>query len=238
MAKCICIKFKHIHSTMTNNFHLLKSVISYIEKYEIEVGNSDIKEFSIFLKEELFNESSLKTTETFDKNNFAEYKSYAEVEFSTLLTNLYRFAKHYYKKAFIGTNIKTIDEFGFLASLLRQKSMLKNELINQHLLETSSGSEILKRMIKNGLIKEVADEIDKRAKRVSLTALGAQTILGTFEKMHTVSEIIIGNLNKDEVSQTLQTFNKLSYFHQHIYELDRNKSIKQLYEKHIAIQND
>jgi len=41
-------------------------------------------------------------------------------------------------------------------------------LINKHLLEISSGSEILKRLIKNELVCEFPDKKDRRAKRVSM----------------------------------------------------------------------
>ena len=222
---------------MSQNIQLLKRLLDYVEEYEKEIGNTDIKEFSIFLSEKLFRENSFLSDRSFDKNNYAEYKSYAEVEFSTLLTNLYRFAKHYLKKAFVQTEIKTIDEFGFLASLLKEKSMLKSELINQHILETSSGSEVLKRLINNGLVEEVPDQHDRRAKRVSLSKKGGETILGAFDEMYKISEIIIGNLDEVEIKQALHAFNKLNYFHQHIYENDRNASIDELYNKYIPSYN-
>ncbi|MDA3906551.1 MAG: MarR family winged helix-turn-helix transcriptional regulator [Bacteroidales bacterium] len=213
---------------------LIKNLLDHIENYEQKFGNSDLKAFSIYLRDEVSSEKKLIPNEEFDKNNYQNYKSYAEVEFSTLLTNLYRFAKHYMKKAFAGSEIKTIDEFGFLASLLKQKSLMKNELINQHLLETSSGSEILKRLIKNGLVKEIPDTIDKRAKRVSLTAKGVETVMGSFDEMHIISEIIVGNLKDDELKQALQVFNKLTYFHQHIHDCDRNSDLEEIHSKYIS----
>jgi DNA-binding MarR family transcriptional regulator len=219
---------------MSEHMDLIKNLLDHIENYEQKFGNSDLKAFSIYLRDEVSTEKKLIPNEEFDKNNYQNYKSYAEVEFSTLLTNLYRFAKHYMKKAFAGSEIKTIDEFGFLASLLKQKSLMKNELINQHLLETSSGSEILKRLIKNGLVKEIPDTIDKRAKRVSLTAKGVETVMGSFDEMHIISEIIVGNLKDDELKQALQVFNKLTYFHQHIHDCDRNSDLEEIHSKYIS----
>lgn len=218
---------------MSEHTNLLKSLLDHIENYEKEFGNSDLKAFSIYLRDQVSSEKKLIPNKNFNKNNYANYKSYAEVEFSTLLTNLYRFAKHYMKKAFVGKEIKTIDEFGFLATLLKQKSLMKNELIHLHLLETSSGSEILKRLIKNDLVQEIPDEVDKRAKRVSLTAKGVATIMESFDEMHKISEIIVGNLKDDELKQALDAFNKLSYFHQHIYECDRNSDLAEIHHKYI-----
>lgn len=219
---------------MSEQMELIKNLLDHVEAYKDEFGNNDLKEFSIYLKDKVSDESAAKNVLEFDKNNYQNYKSYAEVEFSTLLTNLYRFAKHYMKKAFVGSDIKTIDEFGFLASLLKQKSLMKNELINQHLLETSSGSEILKRLIKNGLVQEMPDAVDKRAKRVSLTPKGIETVMGSFDEMHKISEIIVGNLKDDELKQALQVFNKLTYFHQHIHDCDRNSDLEEIHSKYIS----
>jgi DNA-binding MarR family transcriptional regulator len=218
---------------MSEQMELIKSLLDYVESYKEEFGNSDLKEFSIYLKDKVNEEKHIDNHQEFDKNNYQNYKSYAEVEFSTLLTNLYRFAKHYMKKAFLDKEIKTIDEFGFLASLLKHQSLTKNELINQHLLETSSGSEILKRLIKNGLVDQIKDPNDKRAKRVMLTDKGKQTVFQSFDEMHKISEIIIGNLNQEEIKQVLQAFNKLSFFHQHIHESDRNSDLETIHQKYI-----
>lgn len=224
---------------MSEHIDLIKTLLDHIENYEREFGNSDLKEFSMYLKDQVTTEKSSPTSNSeFDKNNYLNYKTYAEVEFSTLLTNLYRFAKHYTKKAFTGSDIKTIDEFGFLATLLKEKSLTKNELINQHLLEMSSGSEILKRLIKNGLVQEIPDENDKRARRVSLTEKGTLSIFGAFDEMHKASEIIVGNLTGDELKTALQVFNKLSYFHQHIYETDRNSKLDEIHKHYILSEND
>lgn len=218
---------------MSDNIKLIKQLLDYVEDYENEVGNNELKEFSIYLKDRVIKNEKPKSEIDFDKRNFENYKTYAEIEFSTLLTSLFRFAKHYIKKALSNTSFKTIDEFGFLATLLREKSLLKNELINRHLLEISSGSEIIKRLIKNELISEFPDEKDKRAKRVSLTEKGKKEILFAFDDMHKVSEIIIGNLNGDELQQALCVFNKLTYFHQHIHENDRNTVLDTLHKKYV-----
>lgn len=218
---------------MSDNIKLVKEILNYVQTYEKEVGNVDLKEFSIYLKDKVIGEKPFGENKDFEKNNYENYKVYREVEFSTLLTGLYRFAKHYMKKAFSNTSINTVDEFGFLATLLKEKSLLKNELINKHLLEISSGSEILKRLIRNGLVCEFPDKNDKRAKRVSLTEEGIRVIMSAFDDMHKVSEIIIGNLSNSELNEVLSALNKLTFFHRHIHEKDRNTLLDEVYDKYI-----
>lgn len=218
---------------MTYKLNLLRQLIDHVEEYEHIHENSDIKEFSLYLKDKVIMDEETSSTK-YDKSKFRDFKSFPEVEFSTLITNLNRFAKHYMKKAFHDSKINTLDEFGFLATLLREESLLKNELINRHLLEISSGSEIIKRLIKNGLIQEMPDENDKRAKRVSLTQIGKIEIFESFDEMHKVSEIIIGNLKPDEIRDALGVFNKLNYFHLQIHKEDKNSTIDEIHIKHIS----
>jgi len=111
--------------------------------------------------------------------------------------------------------------------------MSKNELIIQHKLEMSSGSEIFKRLLKNRLINEFPDENDKRAKRVSLTDEGRRQIISAFDEMYKVSQIIIGNLDEAEIKEAIGVFNKLSIFHSHIHDLDRNSSLDDLHDKYL-----
>ena len=219
---------------MSNNIYLLKQLLNYLEIYDKEVGNNNIKEFSIYLKDRVLGDKPIEQTQDFEASNFKQYKNYPEIEFSTLLTGLFRFAKHYIKKAFHQTSLKTLDEFGFLATLLREKSLLKNELINLHRLEISSGSEIIKRLIRNGLVKEYPDQNDKRAKRVSLTEKGVSEIMASFNDMHKVSEIVVGNLSRKELMDVLHALNKLNFFHEHIHENDRNTGLEDLHAKYIV----
>jgi len=218
---------------MSENIKMIKQILDYVDSYEKVTGNNDIKEFSIYLKDKVIMNQPAGDESIFEKNDYKNYKKFPEVEFSVLLTGLNRFAKHYIKKAFSNTLLNTIDEFGFLATLLIEKSLLKNELINKHLLEISSGSEVLKRLINNDLVYENPDENDKRAKRVSLTKKGRKVIMIAFEDMHKVSEITIGNLNNSELNETLSAFNKMTYFHRQIYKQDRNTNLDELYNKYV-----
>ena len=219
---------------MPENIPFIRELLTYVDCYQNQTGRLDMKEFALFLKDKMIkgDADKIKSPE-FDASRYEQYRNYPEVEFSTLLTTLYRFAKHYIKKAFGNTSFKTIDEFGFLATLLKEESLLKNELINKHLLEISSGSEILKRLIKNGLVYEYPDENDKRAKRVALTDAGKREIFIAFGEMHKVSEIIIGNLTGSELNDALSAFNKLNYFHQNIHAHDRNTPLNELHSIYV-----
>ncbi|MBN2637860.1 MAG: MarR family transcriptional regulator [Bacteroidales bacterium] len=218
---------------MSYKIQLLRKLLNYIDLYGEEEKNDSLEQFSIYLKDRVFGSEQFKSPEDFDKEDYNNFKKFAEIQFAIGVTTLFRFARTYVKKAFSERLFKTLDEFGFLSTLLREGSLLKSELIQKHLLEISSGSEIIKRLIRLGLIYEFDDERDRRAKRVALTELGKSEVIASFDEMHKVSEIVIGTLSLHEVTDTLAVFNKLTSFHWHIQETDKNTGLEEIYQKFI-----
>lgn len=218
---------------MSNQLNLVKKLLEFIEDYENEMNNDDLNQFSIYLYEKLAKQESETKSGTEEIKDFKNYKQIPTVEFSTLLVQLFKFARSYTKKVFQGKPWNSIDEYGFLASLLITESMSKHELTELHMLEMSSGSEILKRLMKNELIREFTDPDDKRIKRVALTERGRSELISAFEDMHKVSKIVIGNLSNEELFSTINIFRKLSLFHNQIHKYDRNTEIPELYSKYI-----
>jgi len=217
---------------MSDQVKLLKELLDYTDSFQKEKGSTDIKEFAMYLRDKVVHGKAT-VEDDYKKENYMAYKEMPKVEFSTLLTGLYRFARIYVKKAFHSTTINTVDEFGFLASILKERSLLKNELIKRHYMEVSSGSEIIKRLIKNKLIYEYQDPNDGRAKRVSLTEAGFKEIMTAFDEMHKVSEIVVGNLSQEELTETLTVFNKLNYFHINIHSNSKDEDLDSIYHEYI-----
>ena len=219
---------------MSEDIDLIRQLMDYVESYEEEHHNADIQEFSVYLSNHVSGMSAGSRKQEPERDDFIDYEKYRDVEFATGLTTLFRFVKLYTKKAFDNTSFKSIDEYGFLASLFKDKSLLKSELIQQHLLEISSGSEIIKRLIKSGLVHEYADKNDKRARRIELTEKGQKEITMAFNEMFMVSEIVIGDLTEDELNNALAIFRKLIYFHRHIHDEDKNFSLEEIHSKYLS----
>ena len=57
--------------------------------------------------------------------------------------------------------------------------------------------------------------------------------MNAFDDMHIVSEIIIGKLTGEELSDAISIFRELTYFHNHIHKLDRNTKLQELHTKYI-----
>ena len=88
---------------MPEQIKLIRQVLDYMESYKKDVGNTDIKEFAMYLRDRVLIGDDKTSTESFDKEQYLSYKQMPKVEFSTLLTTLYRFARIYVKKAFQNT---------------------------------------------------------------------------------------------------------------------------------------
>jgi DNA-binding MarR family transcriptional regulator len=138
-------------------------------------------------------------------------------DISILIVLMNRYAKWYIKKVLRDSLLQTPDEFSFLISLMTYESLNKSELITKQIMEKTSGTEIINRLVKRGMILETADQKDRRSIRVSITDSGRAEILRILPLMTKVTEIVVGNLNAEEINTLAYLLKKLDYFHNNIY---------------------
>lgn len=154
-------------------------------------------------------------------------------DISTLLVFMYRYAVIYFKKALKGANIKTLDEFSFLIVLMTYPSLSKTELIQKLIMEKTSGVEVIKRLLKHGLIEEFDNPHDKRSVLVAITAKGKKELASLFPKMGLVGSVIIGNLTPVEVSSLSFLLRKLDYHHNDIFLHHRHLTLEELRDRKV-----
>lgn len=147
---------------------------------------------------------------------------------SILLVLMYRYVRIYIKKALKESPIQTADEFSFLITLTTFESMTKTELITNQVMEKTSGTEIIKRLLKQGLIREFADPIDKRSVRVAITEQGRSALYAIFPEMNTVAKIVIGDLSEPEIKTLYYLLKKLDFFHNNIFLNKKSKKLDEL----------
>lgn len=155
----------------------------------------------------------------------------ANTDISTLLVFMYRYAVVYFKKALKEATINTLDEFSFLIVLMTYSSLSKTELIQKLIMEKTSGVEVIKRLLKNGLIEEFANPNDKRSVLVAITAKGKEELALLFPKMGLVGSVIVGNLTSSEISSFSFLLRKLDYYHNDIFLNHRNLSLEELQDR-------
>jgi DNA-binding MarR family transcriptional regulator len=151
-----------------------------------------------------------------------------ETSIAILVTYLYRYSKLYTKKALQGSDIQSPDEFSFLIILLTHDSLSKTELINKNVHEKTTGMEIIKRLVRTGLIAQFDNDADKRSQRVAITDKGRYAIFSVLDKMEAVSKIVSGNLSELEKHTLKHLLEKLDHFHYDIFLNERQSDLADL----------
>lgn len=100
-----------------------------------------------------------------------------------LLARLQRFLHLSSKPILRTTGLGSPDEFGLLATLLFVGRCTKSQLLRQCLLELTTGSQMLKRLKEDGLIREEANPADGRSSFIQLTAKGHRVLMACFKAL-------------------------------------------------------
>ncbi|MGF7082127.1 MarR family winged helix-turn-helix transcriptional regulator [Mucilaginibacter sp. UYCu711] len=145
-----------------------------------------------------------------------------------------RYAKSYIKKALEGTPLQTGEDFTALAILLTHKHLSKSELISHNLQEKTSGTEVIRRLIVAGLVRQWDDVKDKRSKHIAITDEGKELLFQVFEHTNYVGKIITGKLTIAEKFTLQYLLQKLENFHLEHYEnktISNKEDLKKLAEE-------
>ncbi|TWR24712.1 winged helix-turn-helix transcriptional regulator [Mucilaginibacter pallidiroseus] len=150
------------------------------------------------------------------------------VDIAVLIIFLFRYAVFYGKKALKGSPLSTLDEFSFMIVLMTHKHLTKTELINKLIIEKTSGVEVIKRLLKNGMFEEHKNPDDKRSVLVSLTEKGKNTVIELLPNMRLLGDVVVGNLAEVEISSLSYLLRKLDYFHNENYVQHRENALSEM----------
>lgn len=135
-----------------------------------------------------------------------------------LLVYMSRYAKSYIKKTLEDTPLQSPEDFTALAILLTHESLSKGELISRNIQEKTSGTEVIRRLLAAGLVKQWDDQTDKRSKRISITDSGKGLLHRVFADMNYVGKMVTGNLSYSEKLKLQYLLQKLETFHFQLHE--------------------
>jgi DNA-binding MarR family transcriptional regulator len=200
---------------------ILTTLINRFFSFDSEKGNQEeysMEEFLGYLNEKS-GSHRLAMREISGENRgwFKEEYRNTNSDISILIVLMNHYAKWYIKKVLRESHLQTPDEFSFLITLMTYDSLSKSELITKQIMEKTSGSEVIHRLIKRGMVTETADQNDKRSIRVAITESGKDEILKILPLMSKVTKIVVGNLSAEEINTLSYLLKKLDYFHNDIY---------------------
>jgi len=210
------------------SYELLHQLLNLVEQFEQESDGKEIffHDFPGFLINHLeHSDSSLTSLDTRFGKKEAESQDLAyqiDNAIGRLFVYMSRYAKSYIKKTLEGTPLQSPEDFTCLAILLTHDSLSKGELISKNIQEKTSGTEVIRRLLSNGLVKQWDDQADKRSKRISITESGKKLLHRVFDDMNYVGTMVTGNLSYSEKLKLQYLLQKLETFH---FQLHENKMI-------------
>ncbi|MBO9155199.1 MarR family winged helix-turn-helix transcriptional regulator [Chitinophaga sp. GCM10012297] len=137
----------------------------------------------------------------------------------------------YANLALKGTDLNQIEEFGILLTIQQEKNPRKTEVIYANLFELSSGTDMLGRMMKRGLIREYDDQEDKRSKRIELTAKGEKTILASFPRVKKMAAMMLSELTEDDKQLCIQLLKNVEIKFSALWPKHRGRPFEEVFEE-------
>lgn len=136
---------------------------------------------------------------------------------SFFVGRLNRYAKSYAKPIITGHGFASADEFLFLSLIAQMNRPTKKEVCIANASELTTGVEMLRRLLKQGLIQEIPDERDGRSKRLLMTEKGLGTVQKVYEELAQLEGSVLANLDEVERTHFLQTLKYLNNYHFQFY---------------------
>ncbi len=214
---------------------ILIQLVKYLDLFEQE--NKHLKEYNLgdvinYIQAKEFTKEDAKRKQiSFNAGQeeiHFDLKESQSNSLSRLLSLNYRYAKDYIKKALSDSQLQTVEEFSYLVVLMIHKELSKTELILENAMAKTSGTEVIKRLLKKELIVQFDDKKDRRSQLVTITSKGLKEMKRVFPRMQMASDIISGNLSPSEQQMLNFLLDKLEHYHNIIFMNHREASLEQI----------
>ena len=177
------------------SYPLLHELLDLVERYEEFRGNAEqsMSNFLRFADQSLEQQASTEESKTGSKGD-----AYLNAVIARDISFVYRYMRYLVRKAIKDTPLQTIDEYSYLLTLMAKGEMTKTELNNYNVVEKTSGSEIIRRLLKGGLISQTRNLQDRRSLLLSITPKGREVVKELLPRMQQSSDILLRDLSWDQ----------------------------------------
>jgi DNA-binding MarR family transcriptional regulator len=129
-----------------------------------------------------------------------------------LLQRVGRLGRYFGKEPMQKHGLNTIDEFIILNTIFNKPEISKKTLYEECVIELSTGTQIVRRLVEQGFVKEVTNSDDKRVTLLTLTAKGTMLRNKCFDEM--LDEVLFkfGAFSKEEKKEFLTLLTKLNEY--------------------------
>lgn len=193
---------------------LVKLVLLYQEYCATGGSETDVAQFGVWLNRHAAPAAAPSGATTPEPNRTLVW----------LIHRLSKFFRYHAKPTLTATGLGSMDEYFFLVSIAKLGTPTKTEVYRDTITELTTGTQLLRRLIGNGLVQEVPDPTDGRVKRVHLTAKGHRTREEFLAQTRTDVQLKAGNLTTAERDQLLGHLTYLEQFHEGLYRSEADTS--------------
>ena len=144
---------------------------------------------------------------------------------------VYRYMRYFVRKAIKDTPLQTIDEYSYLITLMAKGEMTKTELNNYNVVEKTSGSEIIRRLLKGGLISQTRNLQDRRSLLLSITPKGREVVKELLPRMQQSSDLLLRDLSWDQKIFLHSLHEQLYESNHSLFLTERDSDLAKLVEK-------
>lgn len=202
---------------------ILLELIDLLESFEQTVGDVEGIGLDSFLTYAL---SIRKSNQ--ESYSLSAIASTDEAYIAQMLSLLHRFSRGYMKKALQHSDcLQTEEEYTYLVCLLGGDALTKSELHLRNGLERTTGSEMLRRLQRHGLIEEQADEQDKRQRLVRITPKGRSELVKVFPNLRIAAQLLSAPLDERNKLFLKSLLTELCQVHSHLTTSLRDASLEQ-----------
>lgn len=198
------------------DLRLITELLAELENFshsETYNNNSTVEDFRQFLNQKAYQRDV--PANITQKYNLEVYE--LENEIAKQVIMLGRYSKGLIRKSLEKHEELGVEDFTYLFRMMDYPSLTKMQLIEKNAHEKQTGIEIIKRLVKKGLLEEFPDEQDRRSVRVSVTAKGKIIFQESMKDISVASKIMCGKLSEKEKYNLLDYLKKLNTFHHTLY---------------------
>ena len=135
----------------------------------------------------------------------------------------------YMRIALKDTPLPSIEDIMFCSALSNLGESRKTDVINYAMIEISTGTDILNRLIKKGFIHQRVDPNDKRSKLLTLTTPGLTALKKCYKKASMARELFLADLSEDEKKIVTQILFPLQEKHSKLSVESKGKTIEEVF---------
>ena len=210
------------------SYPLLHELLDLVERYEEFRGNAE-QSMSNFLR---FADQTLEQqTSSEEPKAGMRGHAYLNAMIARDISFVYRYMRYFVRKAIKNTPLQTIDEYSYLITLMAKGEMTKTELNNYNVIEKTSGSEIIRRLLKSGLISQTRNLQDRRSLLLSITPKGREVVKELLPRMQQSSDLLLRDLSWDQ-KIFLHSLHEQLYESNHpLFLTERDTDLAKLVEK-------